>query len=181
MTCNNIDKIPPPLLHPGRIDVKILIDYADRQQVEEMFFKFFGYDPDTLEPLVDGPEKERIDTLKRRFASKIPEGKVTTAELESYFISIWMESDPQNPEEGLFDRVFGGIPGFLKKVEFDREQALRHYGKDKKKNTKKQEESMDDEKEEEEEEEERSETEEESETDVDTNSSPSTANEDTRK
>lgn len=133
MTCNNIDKLPPPLLRPGRIDVKVLIDYAGRQQIEEMFFKFFGYDPETLEVIVDGYGKERIDNLKRQFASRIPEGKVTTAELESYFISLWMECAPENPAEGIFDRVFDGIPEFLKKVEFDRKQAMRHYGADKKK------------------------------------------------
>lgn len=128
MTCNNIDMIPPPLLRPGRIDVKILMDYADTQQIEEMFFKFF-YDPENVSAQTS--DKEYINTLKWRFASKIPEGKVTTAELESYFISIWMESDPQNLEDGIFDRVFQGIPEFLKTVQFDRRQAMRHYGKDK--------------------------------------------------
>lgn len=129
MTCNDITKIPPPLLRPGRMDIKVKLDYADRQQIEEMFFKFFGYDPDTLEPLVDGPEKNRIDNLKRRFADIIPENKVTTAELESYFIALWMEADPQNPENGVFERIFSGVPEFLQKVELDREQARLHYNK----------------------------------------------------
>lgn len=127
MTCNDITKIPPPLLRPGRMDIKIKIDYADRQQIEEMFVKFFGYDPDTLEPVFQNDENNDIDTLKRRFADLIPENKVTTAELESYFIAQWVEADIDKPEDGIFERIFAGVPEFLEKIEQDREQARLHY------------------------------------------------------
>lgn len=123
ITCNDISKLPPALLRPGRIDLKCKLDYAEREQVEEMFWRFFGQDPDTMEPLQDGELKTKMERIRTRFGKAIPSGHVTTAEIENYFITHIMEADAQNMEDSLFDRIFDGIPAFLEKVIIDREQA----------------------------------------------------------
>ncbi|KAG0228527.1 hypothetical protein BGW41_003387 [Actinomortierella wolfii] len=41
MTTNHIRKLAPALIRPGRCDRKLLFDYADSDQVREMFLKFF--------------------------------------------------------------------------------------------------------------------------------------------
>lgn len=126
MTCNDISKLPPALLRPGRMDLKLKLDYADRGQVEDMFWQFFGLDPDTLEPISDSSRKASLEQLKTRFGQAIPDQSITTAELENLFISVWMEADPQNPDEGIYERLFDRIPEFLEKVKLDREQARLH-------------------------------------------------------
>ncbi|KAI7886134.1 P-loop containing nucleoside triphosphate hydrolase protein [Lichtheimia hyalospora FSU 10163] len=126
MTCNDITKLPPALLRPGRMDVKLKLDYADRGQMQDMFWQFFGHDPDTLEPMLDGERKEYVQSLMKKFANALPENHVTTAELENYFITLWMEADAENPEDGLYDRLFNDIPEFLEKVKLDRKQAEEH-------------------------------------------------------
>ncbi|KAI8141453.1 P-loop containing nucleoside triphosphate hydrolase protein [Fennellomyces sp. T-0311] len=129
MTCNDISKLPPALLRPGRMDMKLKLDYADRHQIEEMFWQFFGHDPDTLEPVKEGERKEFLLAKKKEFGKRIPTNHVTTAELESYFIMLWMGADAEHPEKGLYDRIFDGIPEFLEKVKVDREQAKEHERK----------------------------------------------------
>lgn len=126
MTCNDITKLPPALLRPGRMDVKLKLDYADRGQIQDMFWQFFGHDPDTLEPMLDGERKDYVQSLMKKFANALPENHVTTAELENYFITLWMEADAENPEDGLYDRLFNDIPEFLEKVKLDRKQAEDH-------------------------------------------------------
>ncbi|ORX54578.1 P-loop containing nucleoside triphosphate hydrolase protein [Hesseltinella vesiculosa] len=47
MTCNNIEKVEPALLRPGRMDVKLKLDYALHSQIEHMFWRFFAPVNDT--------------------------------------------------------------------------------------------------------------------------------------
>ncbi|KAI9274342.1 hypothetical protein BDA99DRAFT_235867 [Phascolomyces articulosus] len=129
MTANDISKLPPALLRPGRMDMKMELGYADAYQIQEMFWQFFGHDPDTLEPVMEGERKEFLLRKKVEFADRIPADYVTTAELENYFITLWMTADAQNPEKGLYARIFDGIPEFLEKVKVDREQAKEHERK----------------------------------------------------
>lgn len=41
MTSNHPEKLPKVLVRPGRVDVKVLIDWATPSQIERMFLKFF--------------------------------------------------------------------------------------------------------------------------------------------
>ena len=128
------------------MDLKMELGYADSFQVQDMFWQFFGHDPDTLEPVMEGEHKEFLIRKKVEFADRIPENYVTTAELENYFITLWMTADAQNPEKGLYARIFDGIPEFLEKVKIDREQAKEHERKKNEESKKKKDEDEDNEK-----------------------------------
>jgi chaperone BCS1 len=41
MTSNHPEKLPKVLIRPGRVDVKVLVDWATPSQIERMFLKFF--------------------------------------------------------------------------------------------------------------------------------------------
>ncbi|KAF7721785.1 hypothetical protein EC973_004137 [Apophysomyces ossiformis] len=129
MTGNEIDKLNPALLRPGRMDVKVLLSYADRGQLQDMFWRFFGHDYDTMEPVV-GERKASLEQYCEKFLDCIPEEKVTTAEVQSYFISILMESGLSDPTNEIFDKMIQGVPKFLEKVKDDREQAMKHKKKE---------------------------------------------------
>ncbi|KAI9312287.1 P-loop containing nucleoside triphosphate hydrolase protein [Dichotomocladium elegans] len=141
MSCNDITKLPPALLRPGRMDVKLKLDYADRGQIQDMFWQFFGHDPDTLEPLAEGELKTALQQKMKEFANHLPEDYVTTAELENYFITLWMEADIDNPDSGFYQRIFDGIPEFLRKVKLDRKQAEEHEARERNKKLRKKKES----------------------------------------
>ena len=61
MTTNHIEKLDPALIRPGRVDLKMHITYADRDQKRELYKRFF-------------PEKECL--------SKHLENKMTMADLQ---------------------------------------------------------------------------------------------------
>ncbi|ORX54576.1 P-loop containing nucleoside triphosphate hydrolase protein [Hesseltinella vesiculosa] len=51
MTCNDINKLEPAMLRPGRIDVKINLDYAVHAQMESMFWRFFDLAHEEMEEM----------------------------------------------------------------------------------------------------------------------------------
>ncbi|KAG0166293.1 hypothetical protein DFQ28_007716 [Apophysomyces sp. BC1034] len=136
MTGNQIDKLNPALLRPGRMDVKVLLTYADRGQTEDMFWRFFGHDYDTMEP-VSTEKKAKLQKYCNRFLENIPEDHVTTAEIQNYFITILMESGLCDPTDEIFAKLIEGVPDFLSKVKIDRDQAEEHRRREIKKKLKK--------------------------------------------
>ncbi|KAI8354114.1 hypothetical protein EDC96DRAFT_516887 [Choanephora cucurbitarum] len=149
MTCNNINKIQPALLRPGRVDMKIKLDYAAIEQVKGTFWRFMGLDDETSLPL-EGADKEEAEVHLKTFADKIPVDHVTTAELQSFFIDLLLEAKHMewNRSE-TYDVMFKRIPDFLERVKRDREQAKKHEGIEDDEN-KKEEENKEEVKEEEE-------------------------------
>ncbi|KAI9026480.1 P-loop containing nucleoside triphosphate hydrolase protein [Phycomyces nitens] len=125
MTCNDFNKIQPALLRPGRMDVKLKLDYAVREQVVDMFWRFFGHDYDTFDMIV-GKRRDYLATICDNFADSIPADEVTTAELQSYFITLIMESSSDENPDSIFTDLITGIPDFLSKIKVDREQAAEH-------------------------------------------------------
>jgi len=41
MTTNNVSRLPPALVRPGRVDMSIFVDYASDEQIELMFLNFY--------------------------------------------------------------------------------------------------------------------------------------------
>ncbi|KAJ3374458.1 hypothetical protein GGF31_007236 [Allomyces arbusculus] len=57
MTTNHIDRLDPALIRPGRVDVKVLVDWPSDAQVRRLFAKF--YDDDAkADRFVDALQKE---------------------------------------------------------------------------------------------------------------------------
>ena len=71
MSTNHIEKLDPALLRPGRIDAKIKLDYASSDQIKRIFLKFF-------------PERSISEATS--FSLLIPEGKLSMAKLQGYFL-----------------------------------------------------------------------------------------------
>ncbi|KAK4514096.1 putative NRPS-like protein biosynthetic cluster [Mucor velutinosus] len=126
MTCNNLNKITPALLRPGRIDVKLKFDYAAPEQVRDTYWRFMRLDEATSLP-IEGDEKEKAQEFGIKFGSMIPSDKITTAEIQSFFIDLLLEANSLGwTRDEIYQHMFERIPEFLKKVEFDREQAEKH-------------------------------------------------------
>lgn len=128
MTCNNIDKIQPALLRPGRIDLKFKLDYAAPEQIRDTFWRFMNLDDETSLPL--GPdERAKVEKIALEFEKRIPEYHVTTAEIQGYFINLLLASKANEwSQEDLHREIFDRIPEFMKQVELDRTQAKKHSG-----------------------------------------------------
>ncbi|GAA5805335.1 hypothetical protein HPULCUR_010851 [Helicostylum pulchrum] len=128
MTCNNIDKIQPALLRPGRIDLKFKLDYAAPEQIRDTFWRFMNLDDETSLPL--GPdERAKVEKIALEFEKRIPEYHVTTAEIQGYFINLLLASKANEwSQEDLHREIFERIPEFMKQVELDRTQAKKHSG-----------------------------------------------------
>lgn len=126
MTCNNLNKITPALLRPGRIDVKLKFDYAAPEQVIDTYWRFMRLDETTSMP-IEGEEKEKAEEFGAKFGSMIPNDKITTAEIQSFFIDLLLEANSLGwTRDEIYKHMFERVPEFLKKVEFDREQAEKH-------------------------------------------------------
>lgn len=139
MTCNNMVKLEPALLRPGRIDVKLHLDYAAPEQVEETFWRFMGCD-DTEESLpLPEEEKEKAKKHCIEFLKLIPDNEITTAELQSFFIDLLLEANAEKwDRDHTYEVMYERVPGFLTKVQIDRDQAAKHEERE---NSEKEEES----------------------------------------
>lgn len=126
MTCNNIDKIQPALLRPGRIDLKLKLDYAAPEQIRDTFWRFMELDDETSLPL-EAEERAKVEELAVKFEKMIPEYHVTTAEIQSYFIDMLLEAKANDwTKENMYENMFKRIPAFMERVDMDRKQAEKH-------------------------------------------------------
>jgi hypothetical protein len=70
MTTNHIEKLDPALVRPGRCDVKVELKHASRQQILQMFLRFF-------------PGENRLGEV---FASRLPANELSMAALQGHFL-----------------------------------------------------------------------------------------------
>ena len=70
-TTNHIDKLDAALIRPGRIDRKLEVSYADRDQLRRIFLRFF--------PQADA-------SLAESFAAALPEGQLAMSAVQNYLI-----------------------------------------------------------------------------------------------
>lgn len=121
MTCNDMSKIQPALLRPGRIDMKMELGYTDKTQISRLFWRFMGK--------LDSEEKdETLVELEKKFVDMIPDNTVTPAELQNFFISN-VAFNPNEDDQVDYSYLLDKVPEFLETVERDRAQALEHKEK----------------------------------------------------
>ncbi|KAL9645365.1 hypothetical protein ABK040_002564 [Willaertia magna] len=83
MTTNHIERLPDALIRPGRIDVKYLIDFANEEQIIEMFLNFYPVNKD-----------KAIQFCKALLkANEEKNRKFTCAELQSHFMTNKLDSE----------------------------------------------------------------------------------------
>jgi len=80
MTTNHVEKLDKAFIRPGRVDVKLEFTYCYRDQIEKIFFKFYG------------------TKNGKKFSNLLPENKISPAKLQEYFIS-------NKTEEMAFENV----------------------------------------------------------------------------
>ena len=78
LTCNDLTRVVPALLRPGRVDFKMELGYADQYQIEEMFWRFFG------EP--GSKRDQRLMPFVNKLFVCLPSDYLTPAELQSFFM-----------------------------------------------------------------------------------------------
>ncbi|XP_074094126.1 mitochondrial chaperone BCS1 [Cotesia typhae] len=84
MTTNYKEKLDAALVRPGRVDVKEYIGYCNKNQVEQMFLRFYR-----------GPNKTEAQELAREFAEGVTsQGKdVSPAQIQGFF--MFYKNDPK--------------------------------------------------------------------------------------
>jgi chaperone BCS1 len=87
-TTNHIARLDPALIRPGRIDRKLYIGTADREQAKKLFLRFF--------PAAD-------QQTAQAFAERIPLGKVTMSALQTHLLMY--ADDIQAATEQLDDLI----------------------------------------------------------------------------
>ncbi|KAI9926491.1 hypothetical protein MW887_004256 [Aspergillus wentii] len=99
MTTNHAENLDPALLRPGRVDMSIHFGYADRNAMQELFSSIYATLEGDLQPsyVKRAVEKTNVDEIKRpsrgqiaalaaEFASRVPEGEFTAAEIQGYLL-----------------------------------------------------------------------------------------------
>ncbi|KPI36524.1 putative mitochondrial chaperone BCS1-A [Cyphellophora attinorum] len=79
MTTNAIENLDSALVRPGRIDRKILMDRADKDQARRMFLQFYS-------------DAENVQSLAILFADHLPDRALTPAEVQGF-----MQLHPEDP------------------------------------------------------------------------------------
>jgi chaperone BCS1 len=82
MTSNNPESLDPALVRPGRIDVQILFGEVTQDVARSVFLRMYR-DDDTEGSHVD----EELLTQADIFAGKVPEKKITPAEVQGFLMN----------------------------------------------------------------------------------------------
>ncbi|KAJ7199026.1 P-loop containing nucleoside triphosphate hydrolase protein [Mycena pura] len=112
-TTNHIEQLDPALIRPGRMDLKIQYGLATTEQLEQMFDRFYPYNPDLADDAGQAigcyysstsPARERLSAsvlavLAREFAMAVPANRFSIAQLQGYLLT-W-KNDPQAALAGI--------------------------------------------------------------------------------
>jgi ATP-dependent 26S proteasome regulatory subunit len=111
MTCNDTSKLPPALLRPGRVDMKLHMGLADEFQIRHMYRRFFD-------------ETTTVDL--ECLVKLLPKDEIAPAELQNFFMIYSLQNDSNK-------NICDGVDDFLEDVRKDREQARQHAERTKQK------------------------------------------------
>ncbi|XP_064381973.1 mitochondrial chaperone BCS1-like isoform X2 [Halichondria panicea] len=81
MTTNYLDRLDPALIRPGRVDMKVAIDYASPYQLEQMYLRFYPEQPIARAQLF----AEQVTCMNK---------PVSMAQLQGYF--MFYKNDPED-------------------------------------------------------------------------------------
>jgi len=101
MTTNHIDHLDSALLRPGRIDMSIYFENITTETAEELYRSFYStqsIDSSSPQPVQDYQKRklsscdyptseEQLNSLATVFASRIPSGEISPAEMQGYLLT----------------------------------------------------------------------------------------------
>lgn len=99
MTTNHIEHLDPALIRPGRADMRVEFQLADKDMVYQLFLFIYGSDPSNLiehdgsEDSADEDSKDNgtqireLCQLAKELAAKIPEFEFSPAEIMSFLLA----------------------------------------------------------------------------------------------
>ncbi|RAQ70220.1 hypothetical protein AFCA_011037 [Aspergillus flavus] len=113
MTTNHPERLDPALTRPGRVDMKINMGPVEWQEARQIFLMVYFQPADTLFmeitplsiPANPDWRLEDIDNLSNAFASEIPSGRFTAAELQRYLLQY--RHDPSAAVRNVKRLLFG--------------------------------------------------------------------------
>jgi hypothetical protein len=140
-----MNTIPPALIRPGRIDLKLHMGYIDNYQAELIFWKFFCIAenekdlddiPKKKYPLLHSTVNELIQRMRelaqQTSASTGIELEISPAELISYLLfhalKFKLSKNPEATKE-CCQSLLDNIGDFINSVSADRLQAIEHAKK----------------------------------------------------
>ncbi|CAI6338052.1 unnamed protein product [Periconia digitata] len=106
MTSNSPESLDKALIHPGRIDKQIFMGNASPELAKSMFQRMYSEDNAAI------PVTSKIVQLSEQFAQKVPDSKLTPAELQGFLlqhtpedallnIETWAQKIIESKEKGL--------------------------------------------------------------------------------
>ncbi|KAH7111260.1 putative mitochondrial chaperone bcs1 [Dendryphion nanum] len=88
MTTNYIQRLDPALIRPGRVDMKVEFQLADKSMLSHLFFFVFGRQPPSSDASAEKQVSRDEEMLKlaEEFAAKVPKGQFSPAEIMSLLL-----------------------------------------------------------------------------------------------
>jgi hypothetical protein len=138
-----MNTIPPALIRPGRIDLKLHLGYADDYQAELMFWRFFCMEhkdaslediPKDNYPLLRDTVNELIHRLRVTARQVSTQLEISPAELLSFFIFHALKFNLSKYPDLIgkcCQSILDHIPEFIDSIAADRKQAIEHAKKNK--------------------------------------------------
>lgn len=99
MTTNKVHELDDALVRAGRISVKVAFTNASAQQAEEIFLRMYVGAPSSILPAKPEEQDAEVKDLAKQFASQIPEGDFSPADLQDYLLVH--KKDPEGAVAGL--------------------------------------------------------------------------------
>lgn len=108
MTTNHPEQLDEALIRPGRVDLQVAFSNATQSQISELFLRMYSMSPlpPPTSPMaknhqlpsipitsIDGLESEELKEIADQFASKIPDGMCSPAEIQGFLLK--RKKDPR--------------------------------------------------------------------------------------